>query len=373
MEDLADRAEHRRARGEVAARRLVGDQMEVPSPLLEIGVLETVPFLRQRPQRFRQHRPRRDEDRELAASRGPDGTRGGDDVAEVDLVEEREGLRVELRLVADELDVPAAVAEREELELAHVPLQHDATGHGDALLFPVIRREVAVAFAEIRGRHRLLDADRVAERDRERPVTETVQRRTSSAQDLLLARAAARVLAGQSSRFFPCTEAQAFECQERLVVIDRPAVRDRPPGRGRRWRSWWRRPGRAGSDRRSRRPHPRCRRRGPTGSLRRCSSRSPTAGPPAPRGRASRLAGPTWRRRSADRARSRPRGTHPGPRRRRSSSRCRSRRRSHGPPNRVYAARVFTIRSAPTSRGLSVNTDTPVLVPGPTTSGSNER
>ena len=57
VEDLADRAEHRRPRGEVAARRLVGDQMEVASPLLEIRVLEAVPLLRQRPQRLREHRP----------------------------------------------------------------------------------------------------------------------------------------------------------------------------------------------------------------------------------------------------------------------------------------------------------------------------
>ena len=41
-----------------------------------------------------------------------------------------------------------------------------------------------------------------------------------------------------------------------------------------------------------------------------------------------------------------------------------------GPPNIVNAASVFTTRSAPTSRGLSVSTDTPVFMPGPTTSGS---
>ena len=44
-----------------------------------------------------------------------------------------------------------------------------------------------------------------------------------------------------------------------------------------------------------------------------------------------------------------------------------------GPPNIVNAASVFTTRSAPTSRGLSVSTDTPVFMPGPTTSGSCER
>ena len=44
-----------------------------------------------------------------------------------------------------------------------------------------------------------------------------------------------------------------------------------------------------------------------------------------------------------------------------------------GPPNRVKAARAFTTRSAPTSRGLSVRTGTPVFVPGPTIRGSKGR
>ena len=36
---------------------------------------------------------------------------------------------------------------------------------------------------------------------------------------------------------------------------------------------------------------------------------------------------------------------------------------------RSCAATALTIRSAPTSRGFSVRTGTPVFVPGPTTSG----
>src|SRR4029453_914507 len=39
----------------------------------------------------------------------------------------------------------------------------------------------------------------------------------------------------------------------------------------------------------------------------------------------------------------------------------------HGPPYRLYAASAFTMRSAPTSRGLSVWIDRPVRVPGSTT------
>ena len=44
-----------------------------------------------------------------------------------------------------------------------------------------------------------------------------------------------------------------------------------------------------------------------------------------------------------------------------------------GPPKRVNAARALTTRSAPTSRGLSVATGTPVFVPGPTTTGGMGR
>src|SRR3990170_6276039 len=40
-----------------------------------------------------------------------------------------------------------------------------------------------------------------------------------------------------------------------------------------------------------------------------------------------------------------------------------------GPPYRWYAARAFTMRSAPTSRGLSVRIGIPVRVPGSTTTG----
>src|SRR3954471_20510903 len=42
----------------------------------------------------------------------------------------------------------------------------------------------------------------------------------------------------------------------------------------------------------------------------------------------------------------------------------------HGPPYFAYAASALTMRSAPTSRGLSVSTATPVLTPGSTTTGS---
>ena len=44
-----------------------------------------------------------------------------------------------------------------------------------------------------------------------------------------------------------------------------------------------------------------------------------------------------------------------------------------GPPKRENAASAFITRSAPTSLGLSVATETPVLIPGPTIRGAKLR
>ena len=193
VQHLARSPEDRRARGEEAAGSLVRDQMEVATPLLQIRVPEAVPLLRQRTERLRQHRPAGDEDRELATTRRPDRAGGRDDVAEIHLVEERERLGLQLGLVADELEVAAAVTEREELQLPHVPLQDHATGDGDRLLGSMVRGKARVPFAEVRGRDGLVHAERVLQGERERPVPEPLERCASGSEDLLLARGAARV------------------------------------------------------------------------------------------------------------------------------------------------------------------------------------
>ena len=45
----------------------------------------------------------------------------------------------------------------------------------------------------------------------------------------------------------------------------------------------------------------------------------------------------------------------------------------HGPPWRRWAATALTMRSAPSSRGLSIASDMPVRTPGPMTRASRRR
>jgi hypothetical protein len=53
--------------------------------LLELGILEAVPLLGQRPEGLGEHREPLDEDRQLALARGPDTAGRTDDVAEIHL------------------------------------------------------------------------------------------------------------------------------------------------------------------------------------------------------------------------------------------------------------------------------------------------
>jgi hypothetical protein len=128
VEHTADRLQHRGTREEHLARLLVGDQVEVPTALLEIRVLESGPFLGKGTQRLREHRPPGHEYAELACAGRTDRSGRADDVAEVHFLEQREVVHGKVRGVHDDLEVAVGVAERREHELAHVALQHDAAG-----------------------------------------------------------------------------------------------------------------------------------------------------------------------------------------------------------------------------------------------------
>src|SRR4029077_15653373 len=73
VEHTPDRLEHGGAREERGTWLLVGDQMQVAASLLQIGVLQAGPLLRERAKGLRQHRPSRDEDAQLALARRADG------------------------------------------------------------------------------------------------------------------------------------------------------------------------------------------------------------------------------------------------------------------------------------------------------------
>ena len=159
---LTDRAQHGGARRDVPPRRRVGDQVQVAPSLLEIGVLQPVPLLGQRTQRLRQQGERVHLERELPATRAHDVARGADDVAQVDLVEQPVSV-AERRLLAEELQVAAAIADDQERQLAVPTGQHDATGDGRASVGLLLVRELPVELGDEVRRERV---DVVAERER---------------------------------------------------------------------------------------------------------------------------------------------------------------------------------------------------------------
>ena len=93
LEHRADRAQDRGAREHRSSGRLVGDQVEVPAALLQIRVLQPVPLLGKGPERLREHRPALGEQAELAAPRRAHRALHADDVAEVQLAQQRERVR----------------------------------------------------------------------------------------------------------------------------------------------------------------------------------------------------------------------------------------------------------------------------------------
>src|SRR3954463_9316706 len=90
VQDTADRLENGGAGEKHLARVLVGDQMEVSTALLQIRVLQPGPLLGKWTQRLGEHRPSGHEDAELTRARGANGAGRADDVAKVDLLEQRE-------------------------------------------------------------------------------------------------------------------------------------------------------------------------------------------------------------------------------------------------------------------------------------------
>ena len=164
----ADRLEHGGACEERGARFLVGDQMQVAASLLQIGVLQAGPLLREGAEGLRQHRPSRNEDAELALARRADGAGRPDDVAEVHLLEQGEVVGGQAREVDDDLQVPLPIAERREHEFAHVALEHDAARDGDHVVGLRVGGEAGVRDAHGARTRRLGDAEHVGEGDRER-------------------------------------------------------------------------------------------------------------------------------------------------------------------------------------------------------------
>ena len=176
-----------------------------------------------------------------------------DDVAEVDLVEQREQLGRQVCLARDDLQVARAVAEHEELQLADVPLQHDPAGDRDHVVGLRVGLEAGMRGSDLRGRRRFADPEGVLERESERRharLAEAHHRVSAAGEDrrftratLLVGTLGPREVSGVTSspigrdHVLLEDEPESLEREPRLVAVDRRAMRDdhrrEPTGRDR--------------------------------------------------------------------------------------------------------------------------------------------
>ena len=195
VEHSTHRPERRGPRKDVSPGRVVGDEVKVPAPLLQVRVLEAVPFLGKRPKRLREHRPALHEDAQLARPRRAEVPVHADDVAQVDLVELREPVLGQARLREHELEIAVAIADGHELQLAEVALEHHAPGHDESLRRRRVGREIGVGLADHAGRRRFVDIEDRVEVDRERPLpSQAFERRAPGREHLGLAPGGPRFL-----------------------------------------------------------------------------------------------------------------------------------------------------------------------------------
>ncbi len=113
----------------------VGDEIDVATPVALLDVLQPVPLVGQRTQRFGQHLERSHGERKLAGLRAEDEAGRADDVAALDFLERRERLRADIVLAHEELETPAAVAQIGEDHAALPADRHDPPGERPRLRF----------------------------------------------------------------------------------------------------------------------------------------------------------------------------------------------------------------------------------------------
>ena len=106
----------------------IGDQVHVPLPVANLHVLQAMPFLGQRAQRFRQQPKRMHFERDLAPFGAENGPRDANDVTEVEVGEPRELLLAEEVAVGHQLDPAMPVLQVCEDQSALLPLDHQAAG-----------------------------------------------------------------------------------------------------------------------------------------------------------------------------------------------------------------------------------------------------
>ena len=150
----------------ISPRLRVHDQVDVALPVARLDVLEPVPLLGQRAQRLGQERQRLHRHRQLAGARAHHLAGDADEVAQVQLGEEREVV-AELVGPRVELDPPGLVHEVGEARLAVVAQGHDAAGQAhrpQRLQLLVGRRAQPRVQRAGPVRHRVAAAERIERR-----------------------------------------------------------------------------------------------------------------------------------------------------------------------------------------------------------------
>jgi len=111
----------------------VGDQVDVALPVADLHVLQSVPFLGQRPQRLRQQLEGLDLECDLSTARLEDRPGGADDIAGIEIRETVELLLAHLVAARHQLDPAFAVLQVREHHAALEPLDHQPSGQRNGL------------------------------------------------------------------------------------------------------------------------------------------------------------------------------------------------------------------------------------------------
>ncbi len=143
LEEAADFADDGDALVEDGARILVRDEVEVALAVFDLGVLHAMPLVGQRAERLREHGEIFHADRGLAGARDERLALDANEVAKVEVLEDRERLVADLLRVNENLDAPRRVGHVEELALAHVAVRGNAAGHAERGAFGKFARTSA--------------------------------------------------------------------------------------------------------------------------------------------------------------------------------------------------------------------------------------
>ena len=130
----------------------IGDQVHVPLPVANLHVLQAMPFLGQRAQRFRQQPKRMHFERDLAPFGAKNRACHPDDIASVQVGKSSELFLAEDVAVGHQLDAPVPILQVGENQSALQPLHHQTSGQRDRIgPFSVAKQR----FGRLRGVSRL--------------------------------------------------------------------------------------------------------------------------------------------------------------------------------------------------------------------------